>query len=80
MAESSSMIQDSITDSDISQPIRHLEYILDRETFMISGDSFEGFTRIWKLLLGGRKQLFGELLVEGTVLLPQLTSEQIQMS
>jgi hypothetical protein len=38
-----------------------LEYLLSEELFSIQGDAYEGFTRIWKGMLGGRKQLNGRL-------------------
>lgn len=47
--------------SKVTPTARYLEYMLDGETFSINGDAYEGFTRIWKILLSGRKQVNGGL-------------------
>ena len=51
--------QGSFWKQEIAQSVTQLEYMLNEETFSIKGITYEGFIRIWKGLLGGRKQLNG---------------------
>jgi hypothetical protein len=53
--------QDSFWKQEITQSVTQLEYMMNEETFSIKGVTYEGFIRIWKGLLGGRKQLNGSL-------------------
>ena len=49
---------------------KQLEYMLNEELFSIKGDAYEGFTRIWKGLLGGRKLLLSEMPILPLLLSP----------
>jgi hypothetical protein len=51
-------------ETEVAQPAERLEYLLGGGTFSITSETFDGFTRIWKKLLSGRKQLNGEIALE----------------